>query len=163
MTDHNQLYQQGLYLSPNQQDLLLAALSSNNPPPKHQNNTPPVKRESGSTPGHASSGSFSISPRGFDHNGYNFGTDESPFLDFNPDPDFDLGSESLIGDLPGIDYEPGDKRKDIGGNLEDENEESGKKRRESDDKTARKPGRKPLTSEPTTVCTMPTHLPSAPT
>lgn len=154
MADYNALYQQGLYLSPNQQDLLLTALSSNNPPSKPQDNMPIPKRESGSTPVHAASGSFSVSPSGFDHNGgYNLGADESPYLDFNPDTDFDFqGSESLIGDLPGADYEPGDKRKDIDGKLEDDNEESGKKRRESDDKTARKPGRKPLTSEPTTVC-----------
>lgn len=155
MADYNSLYQQGLYLSPNQQDLLLAALSSNNPP-KQQNSSPAPKRES---PGHASSGSFSVSPNDFDPstgNGYDYGNDDSPFLDFNPDADFDFqGSESLIGDLPGSylpdDYEPGDKRKDIEAKLEDDQGEPGKKRRESEDRTARKPGRKPLTSEPTTV------------
>ncbi|KAI9925250.1 hypothetical protein ASPWEDRAFT_32453 [Aspergillus wentii DTO 134E9] len=156
MSDFSSLYQQGLYLSPDQQDLLLAALSSNNQSKnssqKPQNGTPHMKTESEGTPGQASAGSLSVSPSGFDRSqnqsgGYGYGDDDSPFLDFNPEVDFDFpGSDSLIGDLPGGEYEPGDKRKDIDG---DENEESGKKRRESDDKAAKKPGRKPLTSEPT--------------
>lgn len=161
MADYNSLYQQGLYLSPGQQDLLLAALSSNNHPQKQQN-TPPNSNSKGhleNTPGRTSSGSYSVSP-GFDrsqHSGNLGFDDESPFLDFNPDLDFDFpGSESLIGDLPGSvpsdDAEVGEKRKDLEGRSDNENEDSGKKRRESDDKTAKKPGRKPLTSEPTSVC-----------
>ncbi|KKZ63319.1 hypothetical protein EMCG_02320 [[Emmonsia] crescens] len=82
------------------------------------------------------------------------GFDGSPFLDFDLDVDFDAsGVEDLIGDLPGTspngdDSEQGGKRKSIDGN--DDEEESGKKRKETDDKIAKKPGRKPLTSEPTT-------------
>jgi AP-1-like factor len=80
--------------------------------------------------------------------------DESPFLDFDLDPDFDLlGNESLIGDLPDVDSahdESGrEKRKSLDGHAE---EESGKKRKENEDRPAKKPGRKPLTSEPTSVC-----------
>ncbi|RAH64294.1 putative bZIP transcription factor AP-1/Yap1 [Aspergillus aculeatinus CBS 121060] len=160
MADYNSLYQHSLYLSPDQQDLLLAALSSNNPPPKQQANNQ-IKRstsEPDSTPGNASSSSYNVSP-GFDITQPNSGTlgygdDESPFLDFNPELDFDFqGTENLIGDLPeGLslpdDHEAGEKRKDMDGPAE-ENEGAGKKRRESDDKTAKKPGRKPLTSEPT--------------
>ncbi|KAA8644550.1 hypothetical protein EYZ11_012798 [Aspergillus tanneri] len=159
MADYNSLYQQGLYLSPGQQDLLLAALSSNNPPQKQQNTpqNPKPKTDPEGTPGYMSSGSFSVSP-GFDrsqHSGTLGFEDESPFLDFHPDLDFDFqGSESLIGDLPGSipseDHEVGGKRKDLDGRSDNDNEDSGKKRRESDDKTAKKPGRKPLTSEPTT-------------
>ena len=82
-----------------------------------------------------------------------FGTDESPFLDFDPDVDFDFqGTDQLIGDLPEFEnHESGDKRKSFDGDEDDSN--NGKKRRESDDKdkSAKKPGRKPLTSEPTTV------------
>lgn len=146
MGDYN--YPQGLYLSPDQQDLLRAALSSNNPQPKQEPDT---------TPNLAATASYNASPNGLNHSsngssGYINGLDESPFVDFNPDADFDFhGSESLIGDLPGgvaDDYELGDKRKD----TDPDHEESGKKRRESDEKIARKPGRKPLTSEPTTVC-----------
>ncbi|PWY76997.1 putative transcriptional factor [Aspergillus heteromorphus CBS 117.55] len=158
MTDYNALYQHSLYLSPDQQDLLLAALSSNNPPQKQQNNTQPSgpKSDPESTPGNASSASFNMSPA-FDPSqphsgGLGYGDDDSPFLDFNPELDFDLqGSENLIGDLPeSLSEEPesGEKRKDMDEPL-DENEGSGKKRRESDDKAAKKPGRKPLTSEPT--------------
>ncbi|RDH36349.1 transcription factor PAP1-domain-containing protein [Aspergillus welwitschiae] len=158
MTDYNSLYQHGLYLSPDQQDLLLAALSSNNPPAKQQNNShpPASKSDPESTPG--TTGSYNMSPA-FDPSnphsgGLGYGDDESPFLDFNPELDFDFqGSENLIGDIPDSlpqseEPEPGEKRKDIDGDA-DENEASGKKRRESDEKAAKKPGRKPLTSEPT--------------
>ncbi|GCB20734.1 AP-1-like transcription factor CAP1 [Aspergillus awamori] len=160
MTDYNSLYQHGLYLSPDQQDLLLAALSSNNPPAKQQNNShpPASKSDPESTPG--TTGSYNMSPA-FDPSnphsgGLGYGDDESPFLDFNPELDFDFqGSENLIGDIPDSlpqseEPEPGEKRKDIDGDA-DENEASGKKRRESDEKAAKKPGRKPLTSEPTSV------------
>ncbi|OJJ78110.1 hypothetical protein ASPBRDRAFT_114826 [Aspergillus brasiliensis CBS 101740] len=160
MADYNSIYQHGLYLSPDQQDLLLAALSSNNPPVKQQNNSQPPtsKSDPESTPG--TTGSYNMSPA-FDPSnphsgGLGYGDDESPFLDFNPELDFDFqGSENLIGDLPGSlpqseEPEPGEKRKDIDG-AADENEASGKKRRESDEKAAKKPGRKPLTSEPTSV------------
>lgn len=58
----------------------------------------------------------------------------------------------MIGSLPGDspEGESNEKRKspDEDG---DEDEEGGGKRREGDDKQAKKPGRKPLTSEPTTV------------
>ncbi|KAB8230642.1 DNA-binding transcription factor yap1 [Aspergillus alliaceus] len=159
MADYNALYHQGLYLSPDQQDLLLAALSSNQPLQKQQSDKQrsQAKTDPDSTPGNMSAGSFSMSP-GFNRShqnsgGLGYGEDESPFLDFNPELDFDFqGSEDLIGDLPGSlplseEHESGEKRKDMSDN--EENEESGKKRRESDDKAAKKPGRKPLTSEPT--------------
>lgn len=76
-------------------------------------------------------------------------SDESPFLDFDPDADFDESFDfdenaRMIGDIPG---ELHDKRKSIDG--KDDDDEGGGKRREGEDKTAKKPGRKPLTSEPT--------------
>ncbi|KAL4786802.1 transcription factor PAP1-domain-containing protein [Aspergillus varians] len=160
MADFNTLYQQGLYLSPGEQDLLLAALSSNHAPSNHapsKEKPNAQKPTSGSnpnnTPGQASSGSFSASPEfdGSIHQFDNINYDESPFLDFNPDLEWDLpgSDDNLIGDLPGNDPEVGDKRKD----SESTSEVSGKKRRESDDKgddkASKKPGRKPLTSEPT--------------
>lgn len=82
------------------------------------------------------------------------GPDDSPFLDFDLDEDYDLTGE-LIGDLPdpadlGEESESREKRKSIDG--EPEELDNLKKRRESDgDKIAKKPGRKPLTSEPTSV------------
>ncbi|KAJ5784137.1 transcriptional regulator family: bZIP [Penicillium psychrosexuale] len=138
-------YQQGLYLSPNQQDLLLAALSSNNPSQKPQSGSPPIK--SSQSPDEDPSNALSTdNPHA---NNFGFGDDESPFLDFIPEVDFDFpGSADLIGDLPGLaDYDIGGKRKSLDGKSDIEGEETGKKRRESE---AKKPGRKPLTSEPTT-------------
>ncbi|PLN79602.1 PAP1-domain-containing protein [Aspergillus taichungensis] len=116
MTDYNALYQQGLYLTPDQQDLLLAALSSNKPshqgsedkssskqqsPPAHQ---PQLKPDPDATPARHSLDSFTMSP-GFDRSalsgGLGFGGDDSPFLDFPTDPEFDFHGDNLIGDLPG--------------------------------------------------------------
>lgn len=147
MGDYDQRYQQGLYLSPNQQDLLLAALSSNNPNSKRQAGTPPIKTDHSPE---QSLNSISAPPSGgFDNgNDFGYGDNESPYLDFNPDLDFDFpGSADLIGDLPGSAYDIGEKRKSVDGKSDIEGEENGKKRRESE---AKKPGRKPLTSEPTT-------------
>lgn len=97
------------------------------------------------------------------------GFDESPFLDYeNLDDgnfDWDNSGDQLFGDLPGNEYneegELHDKRK---ASADEEDEEEGSsKRREGDDKSAKKsgqkPGRKPLTGEPTTVCPKgPSHL-----
>ena len=96
--------------------------------------------------------------------------DESPFLNYETledgNFDWDNSGDQLFGDLPDTEYnefnefndenEHHDKRK---ASSDQENEEEGSsKRRESDDKAekkpAQKPGRKPLTGEPTTVCTL---------
>lgn len=160
MGDYDQqLYNQGLYLSPDQQDLLLAALSSNIPANKQSNGTPQIKPDP--SPDHGTLNDISAPPSGgYEQsqahlNGFGgFGEEESPFLDFDPNVDFEFpGSANLIGDLPGTvpgqDYDIGEKRKSMDGETEAGGEETGKKRRESE---AKKPGRKPLTSEPTTVC-----------
>ena len=129
-----------LYLSPDQQDLLLAALNSNHSPA--QSNQKSTPQNLNFTPNMSSApGSGNLE---FD--------DESPFLDFDPDGDY--GDENfnfddnprMIGDLPG---ELHDKRKSI--DTKDDDDEGVGKRREGEDKTAKKPGRKPLTSEPTSV------------
>lgn len=84
----------------------------------------------------------------------NMGFDESPFLDYGLDDgniDWDI-NDDLIGPLPGAsaeEEESGDKRKSPGD--ADEDDDGGGKRRESDDRIGKKPGRKPLTSEPTSV------------
>ncbi|KAJ6177689.1 hypothetical protein N7519_008150 [Penicillium mononematosum] len=124
-------YQQSLYLSPNQQDLLLAALSSNNPSQRPQSGSPQIK-SSQSPNGNSSNGRSAPPSGGFDNahaNNFGFGDDESPFLDF---------PRKLISIS---------RRKSLDGKSDIEGEETGKKRRESE---AKKPGRKPLTSEPTT-------------
>lgn len=90
--------------------------------------------------------------------------DESPFLDYeNLDDgtfDWENSGDQLFGDLPGNEHnnegEHHDKRK---ASIDEEDEEEGSsKRREGDDKstkkTGQKPGRKPSTGEPTTVCPM---------
>lgn len=81
-----------------------------------------------------------------------FNPDDSPYLDFDIDGDGDEsydfdGNGQMIGDIPGDLHE---KRKSFDGNDDDE---GGGKRREGEDKSGKKPGRKPLTSEPTTVST----------
>ena len=82
-------------------------------------------------------------------------SDTSPLLDFElEDGSFDWDNTGMIGDLPttsnGDDTEHHDKRKKS--IDEDEEDEGTGKRREGEEKvSARKPGRKPLTGEPTTV------------
>lgn len=67
--------------------------------------------------------------------------------------EWDESTENLFGDLPGTDVVDGElheKRKASSDNN-DTTEESANKKREGEEKTAKKPGRKPLTAEPTTV------------
>ena len=157
-----------LYLNPNEQDLLITALNSAKPgtnaggqysttAKKTQNNTvkrpvdtPQRSQSNGNSiytsPSQKTPGSATFSNVGFDN---------SPYLDYDLDEanfDWDLNGE-MIGSLPGgsaddEDAEQGDKRKSPGSGDE---EDGGGKRREGDDKTGKKPGRKPLTSEPTSV------------
>ncbi|KAH0536932.1 hypothetical protein FGG08_006234 [Glutinoglossum americanum] len=166
-------YNPELYLSPDQQDLLLAALSSNNPShgsyasslPRSLQHSRPKSLSLGSpaqpfqdTPTSMNFSQQFDSPLQQTPGSSDFGADldNSPFLDYDLDLDgsFDLDVEGqMIGSLPGAplaeDDEGGthDKRKLLEG--ENEDDEGGGKRREGEDKTAKKPGRKPLTSEPT--------------
>lgn len=165
-----------LSLTPDQQELLLTALSSNRPavttlnsdsfinssnmvnpganhPAKHSSRLPALI-ESTAADTTALRSSIQTSPGSGKSNSGNL--NESPSLDYDLDEtnfDWDHNGESLFGNLPeNLNEEDGDlheKRK----NLEDEKDgdESGNKRREGEDKSAKKPGRKPLT-EPTTVC-----------
>jgi AP-1-like transcription factor len=156
------------YLSPTQQDLLIAALASSNSTGKsnsfpssgmqNNNTNKPVEHlnmqdisanylasPEEPTPGSGQFGSISV--------------DDSPFIDYlEADANFDLEpieGDDMIGDLPGdasyndLDGNIHEKRKSFGDAADDD--EGGGKRREGEDKTAKKPGRKPLTSEPTTV------------
>jgi len=88
------------------------------------------------------------------------GFEESPFIDYDYEFeadgsfDYDFNNDSqgqMIGKLPGTssdgDADIHDKRSHP--DDDDEDEEGGGKRRESDGKGSKKPGRKPLTSEPT--------------
>ncbi|RMZ91545.1 hypothetical protein DV736_g1202, partial [Chaetothyriales sp. CBS 134916] len=122
-----------LYLSADQQDLLVAALDSK----------PPTASYTPTTHTLPGSGHLSLD-------------DDSPYLDFDNDGEFDdtfdVGPQArMIGDLPGeqllTNDELHDKRKSIDG--KDDEDGGGGKRRGGEDKTGKKPGRKPLTSEPT--------------
>ncbi|KAI0483663.1 PAP1-domain-containing protein [Xylaria cf. heliscus] len=155
-------------LTPQQQNLLFRALTSNQP-----NN---LKADQGSlTPD-----SLTTSPvqdqKSLTFNEPNAAS-ESPFLDYDydvgPDSsfDFDFSNEGqtdtparMIGDLPGSSPDSSDGAKDNSkasspdnessdkrshpDEDEDEEGENGAKRRESEGKVAKKPGRKPLTNEP---------------
>jgi AP-1-like factor len=151
------------YLDATQQDLLLAALASNNQNP---NDLFSAGFDNGSSNKQSMSNSQfqypldSLDPAYFTSpqqqapaNNFNNSMDESPFVDYldgDNSFDFDNADGDMIGSLPGD--TPGDsseKRKSPG-DGDDDDDEGGGKRREGEDKQAKKPGRKPLTSEPTT-------------
>lgn len=146
------------YLDPTQQDLLLAALTSNN---QNANEFFPANSDSKSQPLNqfqypmdTLDPTYFTSPQqSTPANAFTGNMEESPFLDLlDGDTSFDLdGADSgdlMIGSLPG---ESNDKRKSPEDDGAEEEEGGGGKRREGEDKQAKKPGRKPLTSEPTTV------------
>ncbi|KAK8189880.1 transcription factor PAP1-domain-containing protein [Phyllosticta capitalensis] len=157
MASTNNQFNPNLYLTPNQQDLLMAALNSNsaNQSGKSASQPQSAKRSDSNTQQQFSMDgmdpSFFTSPhQGGESEFGTFGLEESPygeFLDVDGTFDFDPNeaSDLLIGSLPG-ENESHEKRKTP---PEDENEED-PKRREGEEKQAKKPGRKPLTSEPTT-------------
>ncbi|KAL0941833.1 bZIP transcription factor (ap-1) [Colletotrichum truncatum] len=140
-------------LTPQQQSLLFAALNSN----KQQlaNQSPGNKATS------MSPSSFQTSPAQAPANGFQ----ESPYLD---NYDYDFGDSSfdfdfandqgkMIGDIPGTatstksdstENETSDKRAHPDDEDDDASPGNGAKRRESTEKVPKKPGRKPLTSEP---------------
>lgn len=149
-------------LTPQQQALLFRALNSN-----QQGNASPQTN------------GLSLSPTALTKSPAQtntHGVQESPFLDydysFGPDSsgfDFDLGIENtgtMIGDLPGTTDANDDSRSnsDKGSSPDDihdkrshpdeddeDREDGSAKRRESEGKIAKKPGRKPLTNEPSSV------------
>lgn len=151
-------------LTPQQQNLLYAALNSNK-----QAAAPPSKPSQVSNPSSLSPDSFQTSP--VMDNGLNGAMDNSflPNFDYGDfgDSSFDFSfaddsQASLIGDLPGSttviksesseDNEvPSDKRAHPDDEEDEADNGNDPKRRESTDKLPKKPGRKPLTSEPTSV------------
>jgi AP-1-like transcription factor len=154
-------------LTPQQQNLLFRALTSNQTgSDSSANNAASVSPElPTSSPGKANQEDGSNATNA---------VQESPFLDydydFGPDSSFDFdfsgdGQAKMIGDLPGSvgkddskasspENDNSDKRSHPDED-DDELEEGGGKRRESEGKVSKKPGRKPLTNEPTTVSEYP--------
>ncbi|USP81906.1 hypothetical protein yc1106_09180 [Curvularia clavata] len=153
------------YLDATQQDLLLAALASNNQNPNDlfstgldngNHNKQSLNNAQFQYPIDALDPNYFTSPQqssigtGFS----NVGIEESPFIDYvdgDTGFDFDNVDGDMIGALPGDtpSADSSEKRKSPG-DEEAEDDEGGGKRREGEDKQAKKPGRKPLTSEPTT-------------
>lgn len=154
------------YLSSTQQDLLLAALSSNNPTTNRKSS-----QGAGISPRRTSAAANnkqpSLSTINPDSNMFaspqqlvasasldNFDYDDTPYADYlDGDNSFDfdnadLDGQQMIGDFPnGLDKHEKRKNPDSDG---DEDEHSDHKRKEGDDKQAKKPGRKPIMAEPTT-------------
>jgi AP-1-like transcription factor len=144
------------YLFPHQQNLLFAALNSDTAPgvvnALRMSTSPTIMAPM----------AFEESPLQAPGSGTLNGFDDSPFIDYDYDFDADAGFDydfandpqgQMIGKLPGSssdgDADTHDKRSHPDG--EDNDEDGGGKRREGDDRSSKKPGRKPLTSEPSSV------------
>ncbi len=137
-----------LSLTTDQESLLRTALSSN---PSGSPRTSGNKRSAGAM---AHGPDLLTSPvQDTPGSGQLDGFDESPFLDYELEDgnlDWDNNGEQMFGDLPDIEgMEHHDKRK--ASDDDEDGEEGSSKRREGDGKSAKKPGRKPLIGEPTTV------------
>ena len=103
---------------------------------------------------------FTSPQQGTPANAFSGGSlDESPFVDYlDGDNSFDFDNaddDLMIGSLPGgspdKNGEDSNEKRKSPDDDDADNDEGGGKRREGEDKQAKKPGRKPLTSEPTTV------------
>ncbi|RYO75096.1 hypothetical protein DL764_010592 [Monosporascus ibericus] len=152
-------------LTPQQQNLLFRALTSNQPTndKSPDNNLLSLSPQSLTTSPTQNQKNSGLNPSN--------GLQESPYLDydydFGPEAgfDFDFGADDhpkMIGDLPGTsaesvkddskssspENESSDKRGHPEDDDDDEQEEGGGKRRESEGKAPKKPGRKPLMNEP---------------
>lgn len=147
-------------LTPQQQSLLYRALTSN----QQANGSPPTNALSVSPTAlnqdvSAKTGSLQESP--YQDYDYDFGSGPDSSFDF----DFAQGAaEQMIGDLPNL--SPGDsndsskatspendsaEKRSYPDEDDGDREENGNKRRESEGKVPKKPGRKPLTNEPSSV------------
>ncbi|PNS15045.1 AP-1-like transcription factor [Sphaceloma murrayae] len=129
------------YLTGPQQQLLRAALASNNPTAQTTAERVSTKMAAIQNPYAANQ-----SLQGPDVlNNFDFDADLSGYLD--GDTSFDFEASEFAG-LNGADVkETHDKRK---ASDDDDDDDNDAKRGEGDDKQPKKPGRKPLTSEPTT-------------
>lgn len=143
-------------LSARQEALLFAALNSNK-------GTTIDTTFTGSTDDLSMAPSaFSESPLQAPGSGTLGGLDESPFIDYDYEFDqdgsfdYDFRNDSqgqMIGKLPGTSSDGEENIHDKRSHPDDDgdDEEGGGKRRDGDEKSSKKPGRKPLTSEPTSV------------
>ncbi|KAK3316147.1 transcription factor PAP1-domain-containing protein [Apodospora peruviana] len=146
---------QDFVLTPQQQNLLFAALNSNKPgapstvaTSNSAMNLSPLAFDGSPTQGLDAIDSFQNSPD-LDYE-YDFGAPDSSFdFSFN-----DTDQPKMIGDLPtapsttSSGSPEGDSPDKRSHPDDDEDENGDAKRREGGDKIAKKPGRKPLTTEP---------------
>ncbi|KAI9663571.1 MAG: DNA-binding transcription factor yap1 [Trizodia sp. TS-e1964] len=152
--------QDDLSLLPNEQNLLLAALSSNQPKASPVNNGVMLTTSNRSAVDGVSSkpneSPLQAAPHPADFSPTD--QDESPFLEYDLELDgsYDLDDHDagplMIGSLPGTYATAASSLHDKRKNSQDDkgDVEGGGKRREGDEKIPKKPGRKPLTSEPAT-------------
>ena len=140
-----------LSLSRDQEQLLRNALASN--PKGSTGDVGTIKRPSSTIVGNGA-GIYSSPPEEAPGSG-TLGVDDSPFLDYELEDgqfDWDNSQDNLFPDLPGMDSAEGDHHDKRKASIDSDGLETGaSKRREGEEKTAKKPGRKPLTAEPTTV------------
>ncbi|KAK6354987.1 DNA-binding transcription factor yap1 [Orbilia brochopaga] len=132
-----------LFLSPDQRALLLAALNSNTPLNSQPRSSPVGMKES------SSSDSLNSPQKGDSSFDTSLFTDADALADV--DYNFDLTDYS-IGEFGLESAGDHEKRKlsiEDAADEEADPHETEPKRREGDDKTAKKPGRKPITNEPT--------------
>ncbi|KAI1380166.1 PAP1-domain-containing protein [Hypoxylon crocopeplum] len=157
-------------LTPQQQNLLFRALTSNQQGNSNGNGSGNSNNALSLSPDSSSkSPAQSQHDANFDTPDGTNGVQESPFLDYDydlgPDTGFDFdftqdGQAKMIGDLPGSspskddskssspENDSPDKRGHPDDDEDDELDEGGGKRRESEGKVPKKPGRKPLMNEP---------------
>lgn len=146
-------------LSKRQEELLFAALNSNNKISNIDTSNKQSRDLDSMAPG-----AFTESPLQAPGSGTLNGFEESPFIDYDYEFDadgsfdYDFSNDSqgqMIGKLPGTSSDGDADNHDKRSHPDDEDEEDGGgKRREGDEKSSKKPGRKPLTSEPTSVSTL---------
>ena len=142
-------------LSARQEELLFAALNSNKTSNTDNPSSKTINESHSMAPG-----SLTESPV---QAGTLNGFEESPFIDYDYEFeadgsfDYDFANENndlMIGTLPGTSSDGDADTHEKRSHPDDEDEEEGGgKRRESEGKGSKKPGRKPLTSEPTSVST----------
>lgn len=166
MADQIQKFDRSLnpHLSPNQQDLLLAALNSQaggNRKTHIPTGDDALVYPFNSAPAHdsrvmaISNDALLASPEDADFD--SFGADYTPDMDFVDGDSFDFDNADLGGDmigaLPGSEAGSKNSEKRKSPDEDDDDPESDPKRQETQEgeKQAKKPGRKPLTNEPTTV------------
>lgn len=137
------------YLNSNEQNLLLNALKSN----KDANTaSADATLNPDLTQLNADAGFFD--PAMLDNDlTNNFTWDLDTELEGLRDDEAGPSSHSADGDDASPDSQSDSKRKEHPDDDDDDDESPGGKRRESEGKIAKKPGRKPLTSEPTSVST----------